>query len=146
MSSLTDLIDVVVRQQSTTQASIPRPRLLAALRLLLAPASVGEGTHPNDTTVEPGALQELLMQFEERGYGGIVRSWLSTSDNEPIGADQVGAALGTGKVAYIAGRAGLAPEQLLQELATLLPTIVDALAPQGTIAVVPRGSRKNDDA
>src|SRR5689334_210877 len=97
MSSLTDLIDIALRQQSTAQASVPRPRLVAALRLLLAPASVGEGTHPDDTTVEPAALQDLLMQFEERGYGGIVRSWLSTSDNEPIGADQVGATLGTEK-------------------------------------------------
>jgi len=133
MSSLTDLIDVAYRKQSTAQASVPRPRLMAALRLVLAPASVGEGTHPDDTTVEPAALQELLMQFEERGYGGVVRSWLSTSDNEPIGADQVGAALGTEKVADIAGRTGLAPEMLLQELARLLPTIIDVLSPQGAL-------------
>ena len=133
MSSLTDLIDVSLGQQSTAQASVPRPRLMAALRLLLAPASVGEGTHPDDTTVEPAALQDLLTQFEERGYGGIVRSWLSTSDNEPIGADQVGAALGMEKVADIANRTGLAPETLLQELARLLPTIIDVLSPQGAL-------------
>jgi len=133
MSSLTDLIDVAHRQQSTAQASVPRPRLMAALRLLLAPTSVGEGTHPDDTTVEPDALQDLLMQFEERGYGSIVRSWLSTGDNESVGADQVGAALGTEKVADIAGRTGLAPEMLLQELARLLPTIIDVLSPQGAL-------------
>jgi uncharacterized protein YidB (DUF937 family) len=133
MSSLTDLVDVAHRQQSAAEASVPRPRLMAALRLLLAPASVGEGTHPDDTTVEPAALQDLLMQFEERGYGGIVRSWLSTSDNEPIGADQVGAALGTEKVADIAGRTGLAPEMLLQELERLLPTIIDVLSPHGAL-------------
>jgi uncharacterized protein YidB (DUF937 family) len=138
MSSLTDLIDLAHRQQSTTQASVPRPRLMAALRLLLAPASVREGTHPDDTTVEPDVLQQLLKQFEERGYDGIVRSWLSTGDNEPINADQVGAALGTEKVTDIAGRTGLAPEMLLQELARLLPAIVDLLSPQGALPA--RGS------
>jgi uncharacterized protein YidB (DUF937 family) len=133
MSSLNDLVDVVLRQQPATQAVVPRPRLMAALRLLLAPASVAEGTHPDDTTVEPDALQQLLMQFEERGYGGIVRSWVSTGDNESVAADQVGAALGTEKVADIAARTGLAPEMLLQELARLLPTIVDVLSPQGAL-------------
>ena len=138
MSSLNDLVDVVLRQQSTAQASIPRPRLMAALRLLLAPGSVGKGTHPDDTTVEPDALHELLVQFEEQGYGAVVRSWLSTGVNEPISADAVGAALGTENVAHIANRTGLAREVLLRELAKLLPTIIDALSPQGALPA--RGS------
>ena len=133
MSSLKDLIDAAFRQQSTTQVSVPPPRLMAALRLLLAPMSVDEGAHPDDTTVEPDALQLLLVQLEKGGYGVVVRSWLSTGVNEPIGADQLGAVLGTEKVEYIASRTRLPRETLLQELATLLPTIVDALTPLGTV-------------
>jgi uncharacterized protein YidB (DUF937 family) len=128
MSSLNDVIDAAFRRHTTAQAS-SSPRLKAALRLLLAPKSVEEGTHPDDTTIESDALQQLLGRFETSGYGDIVESWLSSGANKPIEPHQVAAALGSDKIEQLANRTGLAQDRLLRDVAMLLPTIVDALTP-----------------
>ena len=134
MSSLNDVIDAAFQRHIGAQASsTSSPRLKAALRLLLAPKSVEEGTHPDDTTIESDALQQLLGRFETSGYGDIVRSWLSSGANKPIEPYQVAAALGSDKIEHIANRTGLAQERLLRDVAMLVPTIVDALTPQGKL-------------
>ncbi len=140
MSSLNDVIDAALGRQDLAEASSGgSPRLKAALRLLLAPKSVEENIHPDDTTAEPAALQDLVARFEEGGYGHLVQSWL-TGGNEPLQPDQVAAALGAEKIQYLTNRTGLPQHRLLQKLARYLPTIIDALTPQGTIpAAAPQG-------
>ena len=131
MSSLNDVIDAAFRRHIAAQASsTSSPRLKAALRLLLAPKSVEEGTHPDDTTIESDALQQLLGRFETSGYADIVGSWLSSEANKSIEPHQVAAALGSDKVEQLANRTGLAQDRLLRDVALLLPTIVDALTPK----------------
>ncbi len=133
MSSLNDVIDAALGRQELAEASSGgSPRLKAALRLLLAPKSVEENIHPDDTTAEPAALQDLVARFEEGGYGHLVQSWL-TGGNEPLQPDQVAAALGAEKLQYLTNRTGLPQHRLLQQLARFLPTIIDALTQQGTI-------------
>jgi uncharacterized protein YidB (DUF937 family) len=129
MSSLNDVIDAALQQQSVTGS----PRLKAALRLLLAPKSVEEDTHPDDTTVEPAALRQLLALFEKCGCAALVRSWLSTGGNKPIEPNQVAAVLGPETIEQLTNRTGPPQDRLLGELAALLPTIIDALTPQGTV-------------
>jgi uncharacterized protein YidB (DUF937 family) len=147
MSSLNDVIETALQERRETEEIVASPRLKAALRLLLAPNSVKGGVHPDDTTAEPDALQDLLAQFDKRGFGHLVQSWLSARSNEPVGPDQVEAALGVEKIEYVAKRTDLPRAQLLQVLATLLPTIIDALTPQGAVpAAAPRGYREDDDA
>ncbi len=134
MSSLNDVIDAALGHQDVAEAcSGGSPRLKAALRLLLAPKSVEENIHPDDTIAEPAALQDLVARFEEGGYGRLVQSWLSTEDNEPLEPDQVAAALGAEKIVHLANRTGLPQDRLLGELASLLPAIIDALTPQGAV-------------
>lgn len=148
MSSLNDVIDAALGHQDVAGASTGGlPRLKAALRLLLAPKSVEENIHPDDTVAEPAALQDLIARFEEGGYGRLAQSWLSTGGNEPLEPDQVAAALGAEKIQYLTNRTGMPQHRLLQELARVLPTIIDALTPQGTIPVAaPRGLGEDHEA
>jgi uncharacterized protein YidB (DUF937 family) len=147
VSSLNDVIDAALLECREAEEIAAAPRLKTVVRLLLSPNSVKEGVHPDDTTAEPDALQDLLAQFEKRGFGHLVQSWLSARSNEPVGPDQVEAALGAEKIEHVANRTGLRRDQLLQVLATLLPTIIDALTAQGAVpAAAPRRSREDDDA
>jgi len=147
MISLNDIIEAALRERKEAEEIGASPRLKTALRLLLAPNSVKEDVHPDDTTAQPDALQDLLARFEKRGFGRLVQSWLSARSNEPVEPDQVEAALGAEKIEHVANRTGLARDQLLQALATLLPTIIDALTPQGAVrTAAPRGSSEDDGA
>ena len=73
-----------------------------------------------------------------------MRSWIGLASNEPIEAEQVGTALGPTKVNDLARQTGLPRAQLLEQLARLLPTVIDRLTPQGqlpTTASVPTERR-----
>jgi uncharacterized protein YidB (DUF937 family) len=143
MSFLNDVIDAALRQHNVQQVGATGSSSLAdALRSLLAPKSAGARLSPDATHTEPDALHELFSQFERSGYGDIVRSWIGVGQNQPIEPEQVGAALGPTKVDELSGDTGLPREALLEQLARLLPTIIDGLTPQGrlpdTVAPVPQ--------
>lgn len=84
-----------------------------------------------------GGLQGLVQAFHDKGLGAIVTSWVGTSANLPISADQVTHALGADRLGQIAQSAGIPAGAVASQLSTLLPTVVDKLTPNG---VVPEGS------
>jgi len=62
-----------------------------------------------------------------------VQSWVAKGANMPINAQQIEQALGSDRVKQIAARVGLDPKVVSQKLATLLPSIVDHLTPNGQL-------------
>jgi uncharacterized protein YidB (DUF937 family) len=54
--------------------------------------------------------------------------------NEPVSADQVKQALGVDQVQQLANQAGVAPEELSQQVAQVLPQVVDQASPDGKLA------------
>src|SRR5271168_5357957 len=70
---------------------------------------------------QPGGLAGLVQNFEQKGLGGEVSSWVSNGQNLPISADQINSVLGSDAVKNMAAKAGISPEQASSELSTLLP-------------------------
>ncbi len=78
-----------------------------------------------------GGLGALLQQLQQAGLGDAVQSWVGTGQNQPVSADQLGAALGGDRVEAMAQQAGLSTGDLMGQLAHLLPQVVDKLTPNG---------------
>ncbi|MBS0393082.1 MAG: DUF937 domain-containing protein [Proteobacteria bacterium] len=87
----------------------------------------------NHVLEQNGGIQGVVNQFEQKGLGPTVRSWVSTGPNLPITADQLHQVLGSGAVQELAQKAGLSVPELTQTLAQLLPQAIDKLTPAGTI-------------
>jgi uncharacterized protein YidB (DUF937 family) len=81
----------------------------------------------------PGGLQGLLGQLQEKGLGDQVASWIGTGANQPIGGDQVQAALGSDQLQQLAGQLGVSRGEAADGLAGLLPQVVDKLSPEGNL-------------
>ena len=80
-----------------------------------------------------GGLEGLLKQFQDKGMGAQVASWIGTGENLPISGEQLQQALGHANVADLAQKAGMDPQQVSGQLADLLPNVVNQLSPEGKL-------------
>jgi uncharacterized protein YidB (DUF937 family) len=80
-----------------------------------------------------GGVQGMIKEFEAKGLGGTIQSWVGNSANEPITPAQVTQVAGDDTLASLAAKAGMTPAELAQKLATVLPKAVDTLTPGGVI-------------
>lgn len=80
-----------------------------------------------------GGLGGLLDKLKDAGHGNVADSWVGSGQNQPINANDLGTALGPQVIHEIAQRTGLNEQELLQQLSTALPGIVDKLTPNGQI-------------
>ncbi|MCU0634453.1 MAG: YidB family protein [Gemmatimonadaceae bacterium] len=88
----------------------------------------------------PGGLKGMITEFESKGLGGIIRSWVGTGPNEPITAAQVIDGLGRERVEKLAGMVGVSVDTIAAQLSKVLPGLVDALTPDGTVPDAPPSS------
>jgi len=96
--------------------------------------TAGKFTHAAIEMIQGGShggLDGLLERFRASGLSQHVDSWISTGHNLPISADDIQRVLGSGQVAELARKAGIDPSVASQELASILPQIVDKLTPNG---------------
>ncbi|RUY03730.1 DUF937 domain-containing protein, partial [Mesorhizobium sp. M2A.F.Ca.ET.040.01.1.1] len=78
-------------------------------------------------------LGGLLDKLKDAGHGNVADSWVGTGQNQPINPGDLGSALGPAVIREIAQRTGMNEQELLQQLSTALPGIVDKLTPNGQI-------------
>jgi uncharacterized protein YidB (DUF937 family) len=78
-----------------------------------------------------GGLGGLVSKMQQSGLGDIVGSWVGTGQNLPVQPDQLGNALGQDTISSMAGQLGMNNNDLLGQLAQMLPQVVDKLTPQG---------------
>src|SRR5882757_6160371 len=83
-----------------------------------------------------GGVQGVVNQFETKGFGPTVRSWVSTGPNQPIAAEHVQQVLGMDLIQEMAARTGMPVAELTQKLAQVLPQAIDQMTPGG---VIPKG-------
>jgi uncharacterized protein YidB (DUF937 family) len=83
-----------------------------------------------------GGIQGVMKLFESKGLGDILKSWLSNQANLPVSGDQLMKVFGKDKLAGLAGKIGVSPDAASNQLATLLPQVIDKLSPAG---VLPEG-------
>jgi uncharacterized protein YidB (DUF937 family) len=84
-------------------------------------------------TSREGGLSALTQNFEQNGLGHIISSWIGTGENAPISPNQIKSVLGSDCVAHLARKAGISPEMATQYLTKSLPSLVDALTPNGNV-------------
>jgi uncharacterized protein YidB (DUF937 family) len=113
---------------AVAQLATSNPQILKAALALLSTrdASVG-GT---------GGLGSLVSAFEQKGLGGMVGSWIATGPNPPVSATQLESVLGSGVLGQFAQKAGIPMADAGGALASVLPTLVDHLTPQGQMPQV----------
>ncbi len=92
-----------------------------------------EGIMAMVTNKESGGLAGMLENFNGKGLGDIISSWVSTGRNMPISADQVQDGVGKEQVQQLAEKAGMSLDDAKSKLAELLPDIIDKLTPEGKI-------------
>jgi uncharacterized protein YidB (DUF937 family) len=94
------------------------------------PASTG--TTPADGGLL-GGLGGLLDKLRDAGHGNVADSWVGTGQNQSINANDLGAALGPQVIHEIAQRTGMDEQELLKQLSTALPGVIDKLTPNGQV-------------
>lgn len=83
--------------------------------------------------VRTNGLMSLLAGFDGAGAEEAAESWVGTGANRPVGAGEVKRAMGRDALAGMAARLGTGSDEVAEGLARLLPSVVDALTPGGTL-------------
>ena len=111
--------------------------LLGEMGSTAVTSMLGNSSNPLATSLlqminnQPGGLSGMVQSFHDNGLGGIVSSWVGTGQNIPITADQIQHALGSEQVKELAAKAGISPDLASSSLATMLPSLIDKLTPNG---------------
>ena len=87
----------------------------------------------NNLIDKHGGLQGVVNEFEQKGLGATVKSWVSTGPNQPISPDDVHRVLGPDLLQQLAQKSGMSVQDLTQKLSQVLPQAVDTMTPNGTI-------------
>ncbi len=93
-----------------------------------APASLPPNP-PNSSII--GGLSDLIGKLTAGGAGPQVNSWVGHGQNEPIPPGQLGGALGGGILDELTKRTGMSQQELLNQLAAVLPQVINSLTPKG---------------
>ncbi|HEY4190521.1 MAG TPA: YidB family protein [Candidatus Limnocylindrales bacterium] len=80
-----------------------------------------------------GGIGGLVDQLSKGGLANEVSSWVGTGANQPVDPQKLGAALGPDTVNQLASKTGLDVGALLPMLATALPSIINAVTPDGKV-------------
>lgn len=80
-----------------------------------------------------GGLQGLIWKLSRNGLGQQAQSWVSTGENQPVTGSQVREAMDARQLRAIADQAGLSPEETSDQLARVLPLVVNQATPQGQL-------------
>jgi uncharacterized protein YidB (DUF937 family) len=131
--------------------SVTKPLVIALLALLASRYLSGgqkqarEPEAPRLPESMPGSTQEaspgsvldglggLIDQFQKKGLGDVIDSWVNRGTNKNVAPDQVSVALGGDVVDELSRRTGLSKDQVVSELARMLPNVVDKLTPDGRL-------------
>jgi uncharacterized protein YidB (DUF937 family) len=133
--------------------NVAKPLIIALLALFASryfagkgkdqPAGAGPGPVPRVPQAEPASdpspgnvldgLGGLVKQFQQKGLGDTIDSWVNRGMNKDISSGQMSDALGPDVVDQLSRRTGLSRDQVISELAKMLPNVVDRLTPDGRL-------------
>ena len=105
-------------------ASNPQVRNLVMSLL----GSLGGGKKPGAGGAQ---MAGLVGDLQSHGLGEQVNSWVGTGQNKPVTGQEITQALGPDTIAHAAQDAGMTPQQASEELAKVLPQMVDTATPNG---------------
>jgi uncharacterized protein YidB (DUF937 family) len=80
-----------------------------------------------------GGLAAVISQFEQKGLGGLVQSWVGTGHNQPIAPHQMQDVVGADLLQKLSAKTGIPVPDLLQKLSQMLPETIDKMTPDGVV-------------
>jgi uncharacterized protein YidB (DUF937 family) len=86
---------------------------------------------PNSSVI--GGLGDLIGRLTAGGAAPQVNSWVGHGENQPIQPGQLGGALGQSTLNELTQRTGMSQQELLQQLAVVLPQLINSLTPKGRV-------------
>src|SRR5271157_1476570 len=92
------------------------------------PASLPTGA-PSSSII--GGLGDLIGRLTAGGAGPQVNSWVGPGENQPIQPGTLGSALGQNTLNELSQRTGMSQQELMNQLATVLPQLINHLTPNG---------------
>jgi putative toxin-antitoxin system antitoxin component (TIGR02293 family) len=78
-----------------------------------------------------GGLSDLIAKLTAGGVGPQVNSWVGQGANEPVQPGQLRSALGQNVLNELSQRTGMSQQELLNQLAAVLPHLINHLTPNG---------------
>lgn len=81
----------------------------------------------------PRGLDGLVQQFQQKGLGDLVGSWVGTGANQTATPDQIHHAFGADTIQHFAQQTGLGGPEVSNLIAQILPHLVDKLTPTGAV-------------
>jgi len=110
---------------AVAQTAMKNPQVMSAILSLLSSKQGSIGG--------PGGLAGLVQAFQGQGMGDMISSWISTGPNPPATAAHVTKAIGPDTLSQFAAQAGIPQGEAGGLLASLLPSVIDQLTPQGKV-------------
>ena len=80
-----------------------------------------------------GGVQGIMAKLTSSGLGQQVQSWVGTGENKPVSGAQVSQALDTDSLNKMAQETGSTPEKVSDDVAKVLPEVVDKATPDGQV-------------
>ena len=80
-----------------------------------------------------GGLSDLIGRLTAGGIGTHVNSWVGPGENQPVQPGQLGGALGQDVLNQLSQRTGMSQQELLNQLALVLPQLINNLTPRGRV-------------
>src|SRR3954447_916194 len=108
---------------------------------LLGGRAAGTGLRGAAGSVLSGGLRNLIGDMEEKGHGDVAQSWVGRGENQSIGPNELGNALGAEDIDAVSQQTGMPREQILSELSQHLPEFVNQLTPDGRLPTEHEASR-----
>ena len=78
-----------------------------------------------------GGLTDLIGKLSTGGVAPQVNSWVGHGTNDPVQPGQLGSALGQDVLAQLSQRTGMSQQELLNQLSSVLPQIINHMTPNG---------------
>ena len=78
-------------------------------------------------------IQGIIATMQSNGMGRQVHSWIGDGPNLPVSGAEVKKAADPQRLAQAAQQQGVSPEQLCEQIAQVLPEIVDKATPNGQV-------------
>ena len=141
MGTLDDVLGSAV-----PKGNLAKPLIIALGALLASGALFKSGAASSSPAAPPsrdqsgdllGGLGGLLSQFQQKGLGDVMNSWIGSGQNQPISPNQLGSALGPQIIKILAQKSGLSEQEITSHLSQILPNVVDKLTPNGRLATQP---------
>jgi uncharacterized protein YidB (DUF937 family) len=82
---------------------------------------------------EAKGLQGIVGKMQSNGMGRQVHSWIGNGQNLPVSGADIKKAVDQQQLAKAAQQQGVSPEQLCEQIAQVLPEIVDKATPSGQV-------------